>query len=273
MLNRVEVTNAQGQILTLPLEAYNDGYLLAEVEGLDPVKATLVSSSFANLDGEQQQSARREARNIILHLDLLLGYGIPISALRRNLYNFFMTKSTVQLTFYQDDGPTVEIIGVVETCEAPQFSKEPVATISIICHKPDFLEPTSIVLSNSTTSDINSEYLINYAGTVETGILLTMNVNRSLSSFTVMQRSSDGTIGTMEFIAPLVANDVLSISSVPRAKGANLNRAGSDSSILYAIPGYSSWITLYPGPNYFRVYTTGAAVPYTIEYTNRYGAL
>jgi hypothetical protein len=87
----VEVTNTQGQTLVLPLEAYNDGYLLSEIEGLDPVKATLVSSSFANLDGEQQQSARREARNIVLHLDLLMGYGIPISALRRNLYIFFMT--------------------------------------------------------------------------------------------------------------------------------------------------------------------------------------
>jgi hypothetical protein len=88
-----------------------------------------------------------------------------------------------------------------------------------------------------------------------------------------MQRSSDGTMGTMEFIAPLSANDVLTISTVPRAKGATLTRLGSDSSILYGIPGYSSWITLYPGENYLRVYATGASVPYTIEYTNRYGAL
>lgn len=273
MFNRLEVTNTQGYDLVLPLEDYNDGYLLAEVEGLDPVKASVVSSSFANIDGEQEQSVRREARNLVLHLELLNGFGLPVSALRRRLYDFFMTKSKVMLRFFQDDGPMVEIMGTVETCEAPHFAKEPTATVSIIAHRPDFIDPVPVLIERSTTADINSEFTVNYAGSVETGILLQMNVNRALSEFVVTNRAPDNKLHTLEFVAPLSAGDVLTISTVARAKGANLNRAGSDSSILYGIPGYSSWINLFPGANHLRVYAEGVPVPFAIEYLNRYGAL
>lgn len=273
MLNKVEVTTAQGLTLSLPLEDYQDGYLITEVEGLDPVKATIVSSSFANLDGEQYQSARREARNVVIHLDLIAGLGPTITELRRKLYWIFMPKTTVRLRFFQDDEPAVDIYGVIETFVAPLFEQEPTATISIICHKPEFYDPIPVVFNGLTTSNIDDEFVYDYAGTIETGFTIDFAIDRDVSEFVIFHRGDDNTSSSLEFYSPLVAGDTLSISTVSRAKGATLIRSGSDSSILYGIPGYSNWINLLPGKNYLRVYTEGAPIPYTIEYTTKYGGL
>jgi hypothetical protein len=71
----------------------------------------------------------------------------------------------------------------------------------------------------------------------------------------------------------LVAGDVLSINTVTGSKGATLTRAGVESSVLYGISPQSSWLELMPGVNTIRVYATGAAIPLSIEYINRYGGL
>lgn len=273
MLSKVEVTTAQGLTLSLPLEDYQDGYLVSEVEGLDPVKATIVSSSFANVDGEQYQSARREARNLVIHLDYIAGLGRSITELRRQLYWVFMPKSKVHLRFYNDDMVPVDIYGVVETFSSPQFEKEPTATISLMCHQPDFYDPVPVVVSGMTTPDIQNEYVLDYPGTIETGFKINFNVDREVSEFVISHRGNDNTSSTLEFLAPLVAGDVLSISTISRAKGATLTRNGSDSSILFGIPGYSNWINLLPGINYLRVFADGLPIPYTIEYTTKYGGL
>ena len=60
MLTRVEVRNDHGNLLNLSLQEILGGFIVEEIQGLDPVAATIVSSSFAQLDGEQYQSSRRE---------------------------------------------------------------------------------------------------------------------------------------------------------------------------------------------------------------------
>jgi hypothetical protein len=77
----------------------------------------------------------------------------------------------------------------------------------------------------------------------------------------------------MLFAEPLIAGDVLTISTVSGNKHATLTRAGSDSSLLFGVAPDASWINLFPGPNYIRVYTEGAAIPYTITYTSKVGGL
>ena len=57
MLTTVEVTSANGVVLRLPLQDVTDGYLVEEVEGLEPVNATLVSSTFSQIDGSRFHSA------------------------------------------------------------------------------------------------------------------------------------------------------------------------------------------------------------------------
>jgi hypothetical protein len=273
-IDKVEVRNVAGTLLTLELDDITDGFILEDIEGIDPVKATLVSSSFANLDGSQYQSARRENRNIVLKIGMEpYDYSTQsVRALRKQLYQWFMPKSQVNLRFYMSDGLTVAIVGRVEDMPAPLFTQEPRADISIVCFDPDFLELTSETISDDTVSD-TSTFTVSYEGTVETGILFTLNVDRTLGEFTIYNTGPDGITRSLDFQASMVADDVIKISTVSGNKYATLTRASTDSSVLYGISPQANWITLMPGDNVMRVAADGAAIPFTIEYTTRHGGL
>jgi hypothetical protein len=273
MLTKVEISTDQGTTLELPLQDPSTGYLVKSIEGLDPVKATIVSSSFALMDGEQYQSSRRESRNILMKLGLEANYITETTRdLRKRLYSFLMPKSHVRLRFFVEEEPTVEIYGRVESFESPSFTKDPEATISLICHQPDFYNPVSVVLEGDTVADI-SEFLVSYEGTVESGVVITLTVDRDLADFTVYHRPSDGVTRVLEFVEPLIAGDILKISTISGAKYATRTRAGLTESVLYGVSPYSNWINLFPGPNNLRVYAEGAPVPYTIEYTDKFGGI
>jgi hypothetical protein len=144
--------------------------------------------------------------------------------------------------------------------------------LSIICFYPDFYSPESTLISGMLTSDEDPTY-ISYDGTVETGIELVITINRTLTELTVYHNPPNGETRTLQFVAPLVAGDVLTISTVPGNKGATLTRTGVDSSILYGVSPQSSWIELLPGSNGIRVYAEGAGIPLTIEYITKYGGM
>lgn len=274
MLTQVEVSTTQGQTLVLPLEYTDNGYLIREVEGLDPVKAVLVSSSFANQDGEQYQSSRREARNIIIKLGMIMGAAGSVRDLRARLYSIFMPKSIVRLRFISDevDEPAVDIYGRVESCFAPLFVKEPIATISLMCHQPDFYDPVVVSIPGNTVSNV-TEFQVDYSGSIETGFKFSMTLNRNLNEFTIFHRSSDNSLSTLEFSEPLLSGDTITISTVFGEKGAILTREDSNRSVLYGVTPVSNWINLFPGTNYIRVYAEGAAIPFVIEYNNKVGGL
>ncbi len=272
MLNRVEVTNEQGTILVLPLYDPSEGIYVKDIEGLDPVKATLVSSSFATVDGAQYQSSRRETRNIIMKLGMELGYGLDIRGLRTKLYSFFMPKTSVRLRFFVEGVDPVDINGRIETMESALFTQDPEAFISLICFDPDFFDPTPVVINQMTVTD-TTEYVVDYDGTVETGIRLAMVLNRAQVSLDIFHRAPDGTTRSLEFEAPLITGDTLAISTETGNKEVLRTRAGTEISVLYGMSPYSNWINLFPGLNYLRVVSDGAPVAYTIEYTTKYGGL
>jgi hypothetical protein len=272
-LYKVDVTNNQGTLLSLELANISNGILLADIDGLGPVKATLVSSSFARLDGEQFHAARREARNIIFKIKLRPDFvSTTARDLRSQLYNFFMPKSPVDLKFYMDDGLTVNISGYVETCEPNIFTQEPAVDVSIMCFQPDFVDVTTQTISEDTVSD-TTELDVEYDGTVETGIVFTLNLNRTESDFTIYHRAPDGALRQLDFSESLLSGDVLVINTNPGTKSATLTRTGTSTSILNGVSPQSNWISLSKGTNTIRVYATGAAIPYTITYMNKYGGL
>lgn len=277
MFTKVEVTSNQGVVLGLPIGEPYMGYLVEEIDGLDPVKAILVTSSFANEDGEQHHSTRRGPRDIVLKLKLEPDYSTGSAwELRNDLYNFLMPESEISLRFFVTAFGYVDITGVVESFVCPMFVKEPVATISIHCSKPDFLHPDPFVFEGVTTSG-EFETEINYDGTIETGLQFQITADRSLpGGLTIFHRGPDNSINVMEFTEPLSTGDVLDISTVSGAKGATLTTTatGTDS-ILFGITPQSAWINLFPGRNYIRVHVDveGAAIPYTLTYTKRRGGL
>jgi hypothetical protein len=259
------------------LDDISDGLVLEDVDGLDPVKATIVSSSFAQLDGSQYHSSRREARNVTMKLGLKPDYvNTRVRDLRTKLYSWFMPKMPVSLRFIDDSGLQVDIAGRVESMVAPLFSKEPEANISILCFDPDFIDLTPVTLTGNSVADtgtVTPPVQVTYAGTVEAGMLFTMNINRTLTQFTLYLRGQDGNLQIMDFAYSFQAGDVLQVNTIVGNKFVTLTRAGTTSSILYAVSPQSAWLTLQPGDNYLRVYAVGAAIPYSVAYDNRYGGL
>ena len=274
MMTKIVAITDQGAVLTLPLQGPTS-FSVQDIEGLDPVAATLVSSAFAQIDGEQYQASRRQKRNIILTLGYEPDYvNTTVQSLRKILYGVFMPESRVLLRFYQDGEPMVQIYGRIETFESPKFAKEPMAVISILNFDPDFYNPTSTIISGNTTSS-NTETPHEYPGTVETGFRLQLFVNRDMSSFTIFHRPPDNSLRSLDFLTtqPLQAGDTLTVSTVSGKKTVTLLRDGVTSSRLYDVSPTSEWINLYPGSNKLRIYAGGAAVPFQIDYTAKYGGL
>lgn len=274
MLTRVDVSTPQGDLLSFQLDDEEASYLIQDIDGLDPVKATITSTAFAGLDGVQFQSARREARNIVITAGLNPNpLTETVRGLRNRLYGFFMPTTQVALTFYDDEGPTVTISGVVEESPSPLFTQEPAMNITVMCPKPDFLGAVAGHIGDGMTTSGSVGRVISYPGTSKTGTVITLNVNRSLSDFTIYHQPPNDDLRQLDFSAPLVAGDVLTISSVTGDKGVTLNRAGTVTSVLYGKSPQSSWIELSPGSNIVTFYATGAGVPYTLDYVARYGGL
>jgi len=137
---------------------------------------------------------------------------------------------------------------------------------------PDFIDIVDGTLSGNTVSD-TTETLITYDGTVDTGLIFVLNVDRSLSEFTFYHRAPDNTVRSLQFNAALLADDIVTINTNVGSKSITLNRGGIITSLLYAMTPQSNWIALQNGDNYIRVLATGAAIPYDITYTPRYGGL
>lgn len=282
LLNRLDVTNRQGTVLELPLEDNSNGFSVKGIEGLDPVKATLVSSSFSNADGEQYHSSRREARDIKLSLGLDPDYGtISVKDLRDALSNYFMPKSKVTLGFHMFDKFAVSIFlgsldliidGYVESFEAPLFVKDPTVDLIVRCFDPDFINPIPVIFDGSTVANL-TETVLSYPGTVETGLIFTLMPDRAIDAFTIFHRPPDETLRMFDFSYPLLAGDVLKISTMVGSKSIKNTRVGVESSLLYAMSPQSNWLELQPGDNNLRVYAEGAPIPFSIEYTTRYGGL
>ena len=275
MLDKVEVRTDQGSLLTLSLQDAYGGITVQDIEGLDPVKATMVSSTMAQLDGEQYQTSRREKRNIIFTLGFDPDYvNTSVDSLRKRLYTFFMPKSRVMLRFFPEGEDPVDIYGLVESFDSPKFTKDPLTTISVLCFDPDFFDPTPTILSGTTVGNTLETTHV-YPGTVETGILFRLMVDRSLSAFTIHHRPGDGSLRTFEFATatPLASGDVVMISTVPGSKYVNVKKGAVITPYLFSVTPQSNWISLFPGSNKLRIFAEGAGVPYEIEYTTKFGGL
>lgn len=274
MLTEVEIATSWGSLLTMPLADTTDGIIVAGIEGLDPVKATLVTSSSAGQNGTTYQSSTTDDRNIKFKLEMHPDEVVQsVSSIRNRLYEFFMPQSPIKMTFRTLEGLDVDIYGRVESFENDHFSAEPAVDISVICFDADFVDPTLVVVSGSSVNDVTT-FTIDYPGTVKTSIKFDLMLNRDLTEFTVYSTMPDGTARTLDFAAAMLNLDQLTIDSKPGAKSVTQLRGGS----VYANPVYgvspqSSWLELNRGSNVFRVYAAGAAIPYTISYYVRYGAL
>ena len=275
MLTSVSVTNVRGNVLQLPLLDSSAGYVVEDIEGLGPVNATLTSSSIAQLDGATFQNAQRGTRNITSTIGFAPDFvNNTVQSLRSNLYDYFLPKANVDLAFYMDGDLYALTSGQVESFDGTLFSNDPSMDLSIICYDPDFYAPDSTVISGDTVSTTDTQ-IITYPGTTDAGFIFTLNVNRSVDGFSLYNTRPDGIIQVLNMISSLdlVNGDVVTITSIPGSKSIVYNHAGTPVSGLAFMDPTSDWPLLTKGDNVFRAYASGDPIPFTIEYTTKYGAL
>lgn len=290
LLRSLDVTNAQGSKMSLVLGDNGNGITVKNIDGLDPVEATLTSGNFASLDGEQFYSGKRTKRNITIQLGLTPNFATAdVSSLRAQLYAYFMPKTVVNLQFNTFDrfaqtiaGQTLglQIAGRIESFKAPIFAQDPEVNISIICYDPNFVDPNTVEIDGDTDS-YNPFYgdpaglLVPYVGTVETGVVFTIIPTGEMSHFTINHQDPAGVTQVVDFTYAMSAttSDEAIISSVPGSKYVNLTRQGSLKPILYSLTTQTDWISLLPGVNHFWFDHTGDLVQWKMTYTNKYGGL
>jgi hypothetical protein len=273
MLTKLDIITARSDTLSLTLADFSSGYEVRSIDGLDPVNANIVSSQMAQVDGAQSQSSRRDTRNITMTLGLKPDYlQHSVASLRSKLYKYLMPKSVVTLNFYVDGSLYAVTTGTVESLGAPIFSADPVANISIICYDPDFYAPTVTSVDGETVDDTSTQ-TITYEGTSDAGTVFTLSPERDMTGFTIYNTHPDNTQQKFDFEGQIFNGDIVVISSIPLKKSATIIRDTQASSKLYFVQAPSDWITLSEGDNDIRVYSDDEAVPYTLDYTLKYGGL
>jgi hypothetical protein len=273
MLTLVEITNPRGDTLQLPLSDSSTGYAVKDIQGLGPVAAALTSSSMAQMDGAQAQNARRDIRNITMSLGLEPDYVTnTVQSLRTDLYDYLMPKMNILMKFYLDGIIFGTCLGQVESCDPSIFSADPTVDVSIICNDPDFygITPEELDANTVSTTDVQ---VISYEGSSETGIVLEIAINRSLLALTVYNTAPDNSAQIFSITGSFAAGDILTLNTIPGKKSLILTRAGIESSAFSGVDETSNWITLSKGDNNFRVYATGAAIPYTVTYLPKFGGI
>lgn len=275
MITQIDIKNAGGAILSLPLNLHARPYVVESVDGLDPVKATLISSDFAQLDGALYQASRLGTREIKFRIQLVPNYSTgDVRDLRLRLYQYFMPTFPVVMTFTDSSGTVYEISGRVSTFETTLFSKETSVDIAIECYDPDFKEISHMVyLGQSNSTGAFSE--LKYEGTADTGIILTVKPKRDISDFSIVFYSALGNISPLNYAGSIAAGDKLQINTNPGEKEALFTRASDNLtySVLYGVDPSTVWTKLYPGDNRIMCYHSGDPIQYTIEYVVRHGGL
>ena len=274
----VVVGDGSSGTLTVQLGDVSGGINLENIDGLDPVKATLTSSNYALQAGAILQSVRRETRNIVIKLGIIPDPTTQtVSSIKKKIYSIFREGTQIFMKFYEDDPDTpvsdgYQIHGWVETCTGPIFTQEPEVNISVMCFDPDFFDSEIVNVTGLTTGDLAATP-VEYVGTTETGVTFTLNVNRTLGEFQINQVDPDGNTWSMDVVALFQTGDVVTISTVPGNKSVDILRAGVTIPSVYAVSPQSTWIQLSPGSNTIRFTASGDPIPASLSYQNRFGSV
>jgi len=273
MLSRVEVQNNRGDTLSLPLSNTSGGYLVKAIEGLDPVKATLVSTTIAQVDGAKLQTSRRDPRNITMRLGIVPNHTTStVQGLREYLYRFLLPQASVDLKFYFDEVLEAVTSAVVETFETSLFSADPEINVSLVCYDPNFYAPFPVELSGLTVTTTDMEEMT-YFGMADAGFILHVDITADVPGVTLQIARPDNIVQTLNVEADLLAGDEVVVNTIPGFKGASRIRAGISSSLLYAVDAIPEWASWASGVNLYRVNSTVAGMPYTISHTVKLSGL
>jgi phage-related protein len=281
MLTEVKAYSSWRSAPLLPLNGdrpETDFIQIRNIEGLDPVKASVSTTPFGAVDGASYTGSSVLTRNIVLTVGLNPDWVTwTHQALRDLIYSYFMPKRASRLIFYSDDKDPVEISGYVESVEVNMFSKDLELLISIICPQPYFKSLTPKVISGTAVRNAGAPTIINYDGTVENGIGLKLTTLATPYPTDIAIQIGDPQISKFAVTAGVSTTSYFELSSVPMNKYVR-NVAVSTGVItnllskVYIQDG-SYWPALQPGENEFKVITDQGSQDWTLTFYELFGGL
>lgn len=282
VITRVEVFSSSPDAPELPLGGFmpnDDAVQIKEITGLGPVKADIASTPFATGRGELYQGSSTGKRNIVFTLMLNPDWvDQSMASLRHMLYRYLMTGMWTKLRFYTQEIPPVDIEGYVESFEPNMFSQDPEVQVSILCHKPDFIDANATVI-NGVVDDGTLEQEFEYNGSIPTGFELRVDRTLDNPSYTgslLVTLVSEGqaqvfetnpvTIDTIKYFKLSTVRNLKRVSNVAYADGDITN-------LLAAKTAESVWSEIKPGENILTIAAAEPGQAWTFAYFNRYGGL
>jgi hypothetical protein len=282
MLTKLEVFSSNESAAELPLGGFmanDDPIHIRNMDGLGPVKAEITSTNLASGRGEVPQGSNTGKRNIVLALGFNPDWRVmTLTSLRQRLYEYFMPEEWTKLRFFSDELPTVDIEGVVESVEPNIFSQDPEFQVSVICHKPDFIESDATVYFG-VVDDGSTELEFDYIGTVTTGYELRIDRTPTNPSYTgdiTVVTKSPSTPQQFKAVGVTIDTDqYFKLSSVQGAKRVQEIDLldGETTNILSKMTDDSVWPQLKKGKNYVSVAGAEPGQNWSLAYFNRFGGL
>lgn len=300
MIKTITVTNYLGDSLELELSNPDpSGLIVANVEGLGAVQATINTTDLSTSDGAIFSSARQGTRNIVLSLILQENPTIEVS--RHTTYKYFPIKRKVTLRI-ETDTRIVETVGYVESNDPTIFSQQEYTQISIVCPDPYFYDLSEsrqafmgvhpmfeFPFENPVGEDAiefgeivqDTRAVLVYEGDVETGVVMTLHVLGPASGITIYNTETREkmAINTDKIEAvtgrPLMAGDDLIISTIGGSKYCRLFRNGKYTNLISAIDKNADWFQITNGDNIFS-FDADVGVKnlmLTFVYRNAYGGV
>lgn len=279
MINTVEVysTLQIADELTFdtdgPIEA--DFVQVTNVDGLDPVKASIDVVSSGNVDGAISLESQVPTRNIVMTLRPNPDWiNWTNESLRTLIYSYFIPKTLVKLIFDSDEiGVPVEILGTVESCEANPFTKDPEYIVSIVCPDPYFVTVDPVIVIGTVISQENwetSKNTITLNGNIPIGIQVRMG-----AGFEDEIYIQAGTPGSSSFHVVTTVPGYFHMGSIPLHKyiqGISAQNGSFQNLLAYLQLG-SKWPVFYPGENSFAVMGSSVGNPWELKYFPKYGGI
>lgn len=280
MLTEVKAYSALQSAPTLLLtengRPENDLIQIANVDGLDPVKASVNTSPRGSVDGASYTGSSVPSRNIVLTVRLNPDWGTwTYESLRRLLYSYFMPKRAIRLVFESDDLVPVEIYGVVEDVSINQFSKDPEFLISVICPDPYFTAVTATVITGQTVRPGGATVVVPYEGNVETGLKAKVTYVSGISPTEIGIQLGNSQVSYFTVDASVDAMLYFEMNSLPMQKFVqNINMSsGLIENLLTDVQDGSSWPILWPGDNVFSVVTDQGVQDWELTFFEKFGGL
>lgn len=282
MLTEVKAYSSWRSAPTLPLSdgdrPESDLIQLRNIDGLDPVKASVNTSPYGSVDGASFTGSTVLSRNIVLTLHPNPNWdNWTYESLRRLLYSYFMPKRPTRLVFYSDDMIPVEISGVVEDVSVNIFSKDPELQVSIICPDPYFTALDPVVLTGQSVRAGGVVTLVEYNGTIEAGMYVKVTQTTAPVPTDIAIQIGDPRLSYFAVLATVDATQYFEVSSLPMHKyvqNVNMNTGviGNLLSKIHVQEG-SLWPSFQPGENEFMVVTDQGVQDWELTYYERFGGL